>query len=430
MSGSASEAYHLVTYFLSYLSTESSPKQLITVKQLLSKALLHKDNRGFTPLMYSLYRYGKGQAYILFAELAVAAEGMTAADLELLEACQQNSKEFGVCPSAAEVTVDLSGDTVIPEVTHNKLKEKVRQYVHVDAGNWDQSTLSLSNFHSDGNIDVATVMDIVDSERCDMLEVWGGLPSAEDFFHKYMKLAKPVVFRGAAANFPIRQAFQKDTFLKRYGSERAPASVIPYAASFGISQSVTTLSDLAVLGPHQQKDEYTVNVTSSPAYVFTVASNSLQRKLQTDAPVPPEFDFHVEDGNTVVSHQQSHGSGGVVDNVALQFYLGPAGSGAPVHYHGHAVNTLAYGMKKWYLHSPSDAFYSKTPALEYLLSMKAKNKTLTEAQTSSQLPQPQVCTQRGGDIIYVPTLWAHATLNLQQSIGVAHEFSIEPFCME
>ena len=29
----------------------------------------------------------------------------------------------------------------------------------------------------------------------------------------------------------------------------------------------------------------------------------------------------------------------------LQFYLGPAGTGAPVHFHGHAINTLAYGEK-------------------------------------------------------------------------------------
>jgi hypothetical protein len=29
----------------------------------------------------------------------------------------------------------------------------------------------------------------------------------------------------------------------------------------------------------------------------------------------------------------------------IQFYLGAAGTGAPVHFHGHAINTLAYGEK-------------------------------------------------------------------------------------
>lgn len=40
------------------------------------------------------------------------------------------------------------------------------------------------------------------------------------------------------------------------------------------------------------------------------------------------------------------------------------------------------------------------------------------------------CTQRAGDIMFVPSLWGHATLNMKQSIGVAHEFSVETFIME
>jgi hypothetical protein len=40
------------------------------------------------------------------------------------------------------------------------------------------------------------------------------------------------------------------------------------------------------------------------------------------------------------------------------------------------------------------------------------------------------CTQHAGDMIFVPSLWGHGTLNIQQSIGVAHEFSVESFCME
>jgi hypothetical protein len=43
---------------------------------------------------------------------------------------------------------------------------------------------------------------------------------------------------------------------------------------------------------------------------------------------------------------------------------------------------------------------------------------------------PLECTQNAGDVMFVPTLWGHATLNTMQSIGVAHEFSVESFCME
>lgn len=40
------------------------------------------------------------------------------------------------------------------------------------------------------------------------------------------------------------------------------------------------------------------------------------------------------------------------------------------------------------------------------------------------------CTQHPGDVMFVPSLWGHATLNMKQSIGVAHEFSVETFIME
>ena len=37
------------------------------------------------------------------------------------------------------------------------------------------------------------------------------------------------------------------------------------------------------------------------------------------------------------------------------------------------------------------------------------------------------CLQNPGDILYVPRDWAHATVNVQESIGVAVEFSGKPF---
>ena len=38
------------------------------------------------------------------------------------------------------------------------------------------------------------------------------------------------------------------------------------------------------------------------------------------------------------------------------------------------------------------------------------------------------CTQQAGDVLYVPSLWAHATLNIKQSIGIAHEVTFESTC--
>lgn len=84
---------------------------------------------------------------------------------------------------------------------------------------------------------------------------------------------------------------------------------------------------------------------------------------------------------------------------------------------------LSYQLQLWLLYPPTEAFYSTKPA----------RKLFEEVLRSAQQPQtaPSILVvQRAGDVMYVPALWGHATLNVAQSIGVAHEFSVEAFCME
>ena len=51
---------------------------------------------------------------------------------------------------------------------------------------------------------------------------------------------------------------------------------------------------------------------------------------------------------------------------AVQWYIGPAGSGAPMHFHGDAWNALAHGRKRWLLLPPAEALYSAQPISEWL----------------------------------------------------------------
>jgi hypothetical protein len=69
-----------------------------------------------------------------------------------------------------------------------------------------------------------------------------------------------------------------------------------------------------------------------------------------------------------------------------------------MHYHGHAVNSLAYGEKRWFLLPPARAVYSKTPSLEYAQAL------LRGGQGGGE-EAPLQCTQRAGDVMFVPTLW-------------------------
>ncbi len=78
-------------------------------------------------------------------------------------------------------------------------------------------------------------------------------------------------------------------------------------------------------------------------------------------------------------------------------------------------------MQEWLLYPPVSAFYSTKPSQDLFRSASA------DAVDESGAIR---VTQRAGDVLYVPPLWGHATLNTAQRIGVAHEFSVESFCME
>ena len=126
------------------------------------------------------------------------------------------------------------------------------------------------------------------------------------------------------------------------------------------------------------------------SYAFTVAMRDWHDDLQRDAPPPPWLQELLD------------AFGGSQET---QFFLGPTGSGAPVHYHGHAVNVLAYGAKRWKLMPPSHAFYSKMPAEEFYLSRIAEGNATEEDGLGS--PHELECVQHAGDVMFVPTLWGH-----------------------
>ena len=98
-----------------------------------------------------------------------------------------------------------------------------------------------------------------------------------------------------------------------------------------------------------------------------------------------------------------------------QFYLGAAGTGAPVHFHTHAYNVLVHGRKRWVLLPPRHSLYAIEHIQHWLESEDYKK--LRAAGSTVE------CIQEPGDVLYVPTSWAHGVLNLAESVGYAMEFA-------
>jgi hypothetical protein len=118
-----------------------------------------------------------------------------------------------------------------------------------------------------------------------------------------------------------------------------------------------------------------------------------------------------------------------------QFYVGGPGTGAPLHYHEDAWNTLAHGRKAWFLLPPSAAEYTTVPIADYVIDVLPRLKDRQRQGTAGKAGEggggafawapgsrPLVCAQEAGDVIYVPAGWGHAVLNLAPSVGFAVEF--------
>jgi len=99
-----------------------------------------------------------------------------------------------------------------------------------------------------------------------------------------------------------------------------------------------------------------------------------------------------------------------------QFYLGPPGSGAPVHFHGDALNLLAYGRKRWFLMHPKLTAYMRTPPVTWW-----KSKQPSGYEAAKRAAHLYECTQQPGEAIFVPKGWGHGTANIETSIGAAWE---------
>eukprot|EP00050_Salpingoeca_kvevrii_P023101 m.137929 g.137929 ORF g.137929 m.137929 type:complete len:202 (-) comp9942_c0_seq5:78-683(-) len=136
--------------------------------------------------------------------------------------------------------------------------------------------------------------------------------------------------------------------------------------------------------------------TSEHMYIFDASVLRTNRQLAADLPIPAIIPQRI---------------------VLRQFMMGTAGTGAPMHFHGHAVNELIYGMKHWVLLPPEQGWFSSVPAHSWFPEELSHLRSDRPGET-----QLLECTQRSGDLLYVPENWGHAIFNLAPSLAVATEF--------
>ena len=99
-----------------------------------------------------------------------------------------------------------------------------------------------------------------------------------------------------------------------------------------------------------------------------------------------------------------------------QFMISPEGVGAAPHFHNSALNALLHGRKTWFLFPPATAVHSTKSVLQWYQDDFVGGATVN---------RPLVCTQKAGDVMFVPDLWGHAVIADAPgaSVGLAHLFS-------
>ena len=82
-----------------------------------------------------------------------------------------------------------------------------------------------------------------------------------------------------------------------------------------------------------------------PLYTFCAPSEQWNQRLLQDVPIPRCLTHSPEEASFNSNIGDFESAGNNAWRFEIQFYLGDVGTGAPIHYHGHAINSLAYGEK-------------------------------------------------------------------------------------
>lgn len=289
------------------------------------------------------------------------------------------------------------------------------------------------------------------SQYCDVDMLNASRTTPEELFEKYVMMNRPVLIRGLNLDSPGWEAYTSENLKKEYGDAQVHVSDIPYNQKFGSPNGVeSSLEDyIHHMETHTLDGESEKEGENHPWYVFkghpvpemsdkqeslvnplTIHIPDLMRDLFMKMPgngrmPPPRREKRglsklFNRGNQQDMEEEKAMEETIMEEkerrrpfVNIQWALGTAGSGAPVHFHNTAWNQLFYGRKHWYLFPPATNLMGKKQVLDWL-----------EHDVTGLIEQgfqPMECVQLQGDVLIVPELWGHAVLNVQESVAVASE---------
>lgn len=253
----------------------------------------------------------------------------------------------------------------------------------------------------------------LDTDQCDIERV-----SASDFdgdrFEREFREQKPVVVEGLGQleKWPAFERWQRAELLERIGDatvsirdESSRDSLIQQKNGAGGTES-TTLREFV----QKSFDQSIVRVSakSSLANIRTQNYQFDPEFLQADG-ISLTDDFHTPAAFNTLEDGES---------TPPFFFLGTRGSGVAFHRHGEVWNAVVHGRKRWFLY-PKE-WHSKLLGVDPDLAIDGLGwfKTFYRSVANNTKITPLECVTGPGDVLYLPRSWLHATVNVEDSVGM------------
>eukprot|EP00947_MAST-08B_sp_MAST-8B-sp1_P004396 g4396.t1 len=317
---------------------------------------------------------------------------------------------------------------------------------------------------------MAGVAAIVNASRCD-IDRRADLSKA-DFLRYYVSVNRPVILRNRLPHgWPARERWKRGAFIQRYGHQRlvtvrSSDSTQRYSIAGDTAASrVTTVGAFLNYSSSSSSGGGGSGGGSGDLLLHDAADATDADPPYTFGGIDPEKtalgdDFRIPDLAWGAFAWYAHRPGAAkkvpAATVAQRkrrtwFFSGQKGTGAQMHAHTPALNTVVYGEKKWFLAPPGVTWALPSAVGQAARAVPAgcRGRGCKERHESSvagpgggsdkressarwlvkhragksgAAPHAVLeCTQRAGETMYIPDMWNHATLNTREVVGVAME---------
>jgi hypothetical protein len=275
------------------------------------------------------------------------------------------------------------------------------------------------------------------SLNCPMLEFNGDELNTDMFREDILGVGASAIFNNLTNDWPMVKDWTFESLKNKYGDVEVSVGRIPYGYRFGREYHKEPLREY--ISYLESMNDTESPITDTPQYIFDAEILEEDIFLNKSFRIEnyPSGETRHPDGSYLPNFLHPHrftwmGDGILNDlygtvlgdgsNRAHQWFLGPKESGAPLHHHCQAFNTMIQGRKMWLIFPPSHpqmgVGYSNMEAVVWLRRTAILNPSIL---TNPEKYGMMVCVQEAGQTIFIPTHWTHATINIEPALGFAAE---------